>query len=411
MPKLSLETRPEKPAALRRPKQLLAYSIDKSGEQHIDDYRSLRYFYYPDTSLAGRPQLSSGFSNFVKRDESVPKHLNELLRALTHYEKVHNDGKKVKVDIITYRGVMTKLLVLAQVLKNRFGDEDVTINATYFDGSLLMELDATVEQEKNLSRQVNKNDQDKERDQQMTYWGYKFESLATLTKPWTQCTREEIESRDKIVVDNISEYCCLVRTGVGKVKMILGAEVDAIYDYNPYDKFDLSGENNKPSEQLFNEDDKEKDILPHYVELKTTKVILNPRVASTFLLKLLRTWAQCFLIGVPKVVYGFRDDNGYLKSVEEYDTEDLPKLIASAQYVEDNKKWNGNECIAFYAAAVEWIKNNIPKEEGQVWRIQYRKGDKDLKLVRVSDFEEEQRLVEAIVEKDFKNWRQSLGDQ
>lgn len=57
--------------------------------------------------------------------------------------------------------------------------------------------------------------------------GYKFETLSLLNKPWDPTTREEIESRDELVVNNNAQYCSIVRTGIGKTRLIIGGEVDA----------------------------------------------------------------------------------------------------------------------------------------------------------------------------------------
>jgi hypothetical protein len=61
----------------------------------------------------------------------------------------------------------------------------------------------------------------------LTILGYKFEKLAVLPKTWHESTREEIEGRGDEVVNNAAQYCSVVRTGIGNVRMILGGEVDA----------------------------------------------------------------------------------------------------------------------------------------------------------------------------------------
>lgn len=61
----------------------------------------------------------------------------------------------------------------------------------------------------------------------LTFLGYKFEKLAVLSKTWNESTREEIEGRENEVVNNAAQYCSVVRTGIGNVRMILGGEVDA----------------------------------------------------------------------------------------------------------------------------------------------------------------------------------------
>jgi len=41
--------------------------------------------------------------------------------------------------------------------------------------------------------------------------------------------------------------------------------------------------------------------------------------------KLLKWWAQSFLIGITKIVCGFRDDAGIVRQIQEFHTMELPK--------------------------------------------------------------------------------------
>ena len=40
--------------------------------------------------------------------------------------------------------------------------------------------------------------------------------------------------------------------------------------------------------------------------------------------KLMKFWAQSFLVGVPRIVCGFRDDEGLVKSLQTFKTTDIP---------------------------------------------------------------------------------------
>ncbi len=40
--------------------------------------------------------------------------------------------------------------------------------------------------------------------------------------------------------------------------------------------------------------------------------------------KLMKWWAQSFLVGVPKIVCGFRDDDGIVKSLQNFKTSMIP---------------------------------------------------------------------------------------
>ena len=161
----------------------------------------------------------------------------------------------------------------------------------------------------------------------MSYWGYKFETLSLIPKQWYHTTREEIEARESQMVSNYAQYCSIVRTGFGKIKMIIGGEVDAVWDVKPND-----------STQPIN-----------WVELKTSAELTNDREKIKFERKLLKFWAQSFLLGVPKIVIGFRSLDGILQRVEELDTQSIPDQVS--QY--GKRLWDGQTCINFTAVFLE----------------------------------------------------------
>lgn len=57
--------------------------------------------------------------------------------------------------------------------------------------------------------------------------GYKFETLCTLSRPWGEISRTEIESRPNDVVSNKAQYCSVAITNLGPTKMCLAGEIDA----------------------------------------------------------------------------------------------------------------------------------------------------------------------------------------
>ena len=56
--------------------------------------------------------------------------------------------------------------------------------------------------------------------------GYKFEALSLLPNTWGEASRDFIESRGEITVANFRQFCSVVKTEIGKSKMIIGGEVD-----------------------------------------------------------------------------------------------------------------------------------------------------------------------------------------
>lgn len=57
--------------------------------------------------------------------------------------------------------------------------------------------------------------------------GYKFETLSLIPQTWDSTPRSFIDGREEQIVNNAAQYCSVVRTGYGKVKMVIGGEVDA----------------------------------------------------------------------------------------------------------------------------------------------------------------------------------------
>lgn len=198
-----------------------------------------------------------------------------------------------------------------------------------------------------------------------------------LPKPWAGCTRNEIESRDADIVNNNEQYCSIVRTGIGGTTLILGGEVDCILGEKPSDP----------------------DAPIPWVELKTTAEPPSdhPREIQKFERKILRFWAQSFLLGVPKVMVGYRTSDGFLTRIQELETQRTPGLVSRGQGT-----WNGNVCINMTAAFLDFLKATIMGTEG-VWRIKRAKNRKEIEIFKI-----EESGTGEIVPESFKKHREKL---
>lgn len=206
--------------------------------------------------------------------------------------------------------------------------------------------------------------------------GYKFEILSTLPRPWAECTREEIEGRDEEFVNNNAEYCSIVRTTIGSTSMVIAGEVDCV----------MGGKPDNPD-----------DPIP-WVELKTSKEPgHNEREQMKFENKLCKFWAQSFLLGVPKVIVGWRDDDGYLYKLSEFDTQRIP-----GQVTRNYATWNGNVCINFAAQFFDWLKSKIDGKDG-VWRIARHKNSHIMQLMKI-----EHEGSGNVISAEFKAHREEL---
>lgn len=87
----------------------------------------------------------------------------------------------------------------------------------------------------------------------------------------------------------------------------------------------------------------------NWVELKTSAEIGNERDMVKYERKLLKFWIQSFLLGVPKIIVGFRSANGILQRLEELETKSIPGMVKRR----GKGSWDGNVCINFTASFLD----------------------------------------------------------
>nr|KMM63886.1 rai1 [Coccidioides posadasii RMSCC 3488] len=329
-------------AAIRRPKEIACFSYDDDHNFLLDE-SSLRYYYPPRLPV----DLNGGFETFKKLDDSADEHLDALLDTIIALEK--STDAKCEADVITWRGMMTKLMTASFDNWNGF-----EMNATYYQGSIFIE-------ENNEYKNAQKKIQLEQRmppgapsQDRMMYWGYKFETLSLIDEPWDAVSRETIESREHKIVNNNSQYCSVVRTGIGGVKLVIGGEVDAVWDCKP---------------------DRKDDPINW----------------------LLKFWAQSFLLGVPKIVVGFRNEHGILQRLEEFQTHEIPGFVKR----QGRGNWDGNICINFTAQLLEWIRGIINTEG--MWRIRRVEKAPVIEVFKLEDSGHGGILSDAFIEWRSRN--------
>lgn len=82
--------------------EIAFFSYDDEHKFHLDS-SSLRYYYPPILPA----DLNHGFDTFRKHDDTVDEHLSGLLDTLAAHEQ--RRGTKTEADIVTWRGMMTKV--------------------------------------------------------------------------------------------------------------------------------------------------------------------------------------------------------------------------------------------------------------------------------------------------------------
>lgn len=356
-------------ASIKRPREVAHFSYDEE-HSYRDDESSITYYCPPQIGA----DLREGFETFRHYEDETDQHLDSLLKALAQREK--REGRKEKVDFVTWRGMMTKIMTAPFDMFAEF-----SMFATRSDGTIYIEEDfpsRAAQRAAESSQPPRYQDPNQPSHKMMTYWGYKFEALSVLSKPPSETSAEIIANRTRVPVSNHAQHCSIVRTSFGPHSLILGGEVDGLASPKPPATSDAP--------------------IP-WIELKTAEELPpHPRDRDIlkFERKLLKFWAQSFLLGVPKVIVGWRSKQGILKGVQEFDTGKIPGMVRRGSAC-----WDGNVCINFAAAFLAHLKETI-KEDG-VYSLTLKKRSGVIEIQKVKE-----DGLGDIVSKEFLDWRAEL---
>ncbi|XP_013781149.2 decapping and exoribonuclease protein-like [Limulus polyphemus] len=202
-----------------------------------------------------------------------------------------------------------------------------------------------------------------ERDKLMSSWGYKFEQYMTSGK--------EDEPPDLIApINEKEEYCSVLRTRLNRHSLVYGAEVDGLDSVSQ--KSDKSCKCSS---------------LQHFVELKTSRKISHPKQERNFFrYKLLKWWAQSFLAGIPRVICGFRNDNGIVEKLQTFSLKDISQ--------KGRDLWSPAACMNFCDDFLSFVQKNVTIDDPHVvYKLEWQP-HQDIKLYLLDKPEEFQILPE-----------------
>ncbi|WWC98132.1 hypothetical protein V866_005023 [Kwoniella sp. B9012] len=362
----------------RKPTLVTTYSHQPDRTITHDDSSMAYYRAAPIGS-----DLNYGYERRVERDESVDEHLDGLCDAL---REVQGKGER-KGGIITWRGMITRIMTAPY--EDREGWE---MTAIALDGSVYVELHDPPE-----VRAKRRNQQAPYAKQ--SYMGYSFESFSTVSDAQEQ--RDDWPEGWGGDVNTNVQWCNVVRSAIGDIPLCLGGEVDCV-------KAEPGSPHPGPDK---------------CVELKTNKVIENEKQEFTFHKKLLKHWAQSWLLGIPEIQVGFRDDSGELRSQRAFETEKIPRFIASIP--SPRPPWTPQPCLHFLHAVLQLVLTHAlptdplvryppgsihpeePLPAATVWRFSFipRRGCEMYEVGAVG-VDEEGRWG-GMLKEDYVRWRMS----
>ncbi|KAG8951790.1 decapping endonuclease targeting mRNA [Tulasnella sp. 408] len=308
IPLPALNQGPVEPPPFQRPLALLTFSYTPERKLVWDD-SAMKFYKNPPLNAP----LDRDYDKWIKRPEERGR-LDGLLRALRR-KAVRPEA--ARADVVTWRGVMTKFVLLSS-LSAASNLEIITapyetregwdLNAMFVNDCLYIEEhlnDAKLREKENMTPQHRL----------ASYYGYAFESYCTTDRPLPPGYPPQGDGWGGPVDTNV-QWCSVVKTKLGNLRIIMGAEVDCVRD-----KF-----TGQPDT---------------FVELKTSQVIRNQRDEQRFESKMLKYWAQSYLLGIPEVIVGFRTQDGRIANVQSFQTLDFTKMA------KQRGEWDGGVCLEF----------------------------------------------------------------
>ena len=275
------------------------------GEQHFDK-RALRRYSAPRLPAS----LSSGFTDFVPKRDDKANAEQCLLDAVERYAE-----QTSKAHFVTYRNNLNKLLATLHCPND---DWCIGVKRLADQRWLLSVRDTRRRRDEELSQS--------DAQRLMSYFGYRFEALCTGHDPSTP-------------IDANDEYVGLFNCKLGDHRLAVAAEIDCVDDSGTY------------------------------VELKTNKLLASKRLVGTFeRFKMFKFWVQSYLVGLPRVIVGFRDEDE-LRKVQAFDTLELPGLAAAG--AQGRPSWRPQACLGFADAVLTWLRAALDAADGGAYVVAY----------------------------------------
>lgn len=305
-------------AAFEKPARIGTYSLAISkttGERRVLlDESKLSYLRLPAKNESVNFDLTDGYQQHKHIDWAAPGNckLDELLQWLVNSEFKFSDNETqpVGADFVTYRGVLTKLLVTP------FVNDRWTLGACKHKGTIYLcpfYETSPLEEQNNL----------------FSFGGHRFENYITRSQPGQlQCDPFSSEK---------GEYSVVMRSRLkshsGRMSLMYAAEVDCLDE----GQLDTSS-------------------MENFVEIKTTRTIHHPNQQRNFQrFKLIKWWAQSYLIGIPKIICGYKDNRHLIDDIEQMNVHRIPALCAP--------HWTRSECFNFLQDFLRHIQSIVRDDD------------------------------------------------
>lgn len=310
------------PAVLRKPMFLGDFSLDEQ-RRFCHDQRNLSFIHMDWTGdKKVQFDLNVAMDKVIRKNgeetknEKLDRMLEWILSNTAKFHTKESAGKSLQclsTDFVCFRGLLTQLMCTPY--ENR---EGWIVCATRFRNTIYLCAYETPERKAQREGET-------EMQKTMCSWGYKFEQYMIDGSNTSEGVNEN------------EEYCVMMRSRLHDHSLVYGAEVDgadpALYKTPHGD-------------------------LGAFVELKTSKEVTSEREHRTLhKFKMMKWWGQSHLVGIPRVVCGFRDTSGIIHTLRTYHVQEIPKLAQDY--------WKSDNMLKFLRYFLDFVKRSVLMDDPQ----------------------------------------------
>ncbi|XP_054165087.1 decapping and exoribonuclease protein-like [Oppia nitens] len=351
-------------AILRQPLKIGEYSLKINSRDDVrlfmPDSSELKYLHIPPAITQINLDLNHGYDMVSDIHWGKPSNtkIDELLQWISRNRKKFMiagevASKQLHTDFVCYRGILAKIMTTPYEQQNRW-----VICATKYRGTIY--LCQFHEEFPEPDDYYNK----------MSFGGFRFESYLTSYEAEYPPDPNDFDP-------DHHEYCAVMRTrlmaDVDSHSLCFGAELDCV----------LPNVREHPG------------TLSNFIELKTTKIMSSENHYRNFLKhKLLKWWAQSYIVGVPTVYCGYKDNKNIVRNLEPLKIEEFPNLALEF--------WSANVCLNFLNKFLTHMKELVTIDDPNVvYRFAFQP-QQDITCTRLVDPGEFQILPDWYIQ-EFAN--------
>ena len=313
-------------APFKKGKYILSFKANIHKREHVNEFP-----YNPITlgefSLSADRSFSNGASiPHIKGQPKLPIDLNDGFKDWEDLSEIptldvlfkwicHNNFATDNINLITYRGLLKKIAMTKfDTYKNHW-----CVRLSKLHSTVIMD---EIETDENKKKRQSETMQQKK----FQFYGHKFED---------EILKFEGDKKESNIV---------VTSKIGPYRCLFAAEVDG------------------------------KDEAGNIVEIKTHRQMFTDYHKQAFeRSKLLNTYMQCYIAGMNHTCFGFRDQKGYVKHIENYSLDEIEKRC--------NKKWKKDAVMNSLKDILNWALSQIEPEK--VYHLMYC-GDDHIELIQIN---------------------------